>query len=66
MNNTANDINYDNKIEFLKNILKKQIIKESKKQEIISILNYLESIKKENTDDSISYEINLLCDCLFE
>ena len=66
MNNITGDIKNDNKIEFLKNILKKQIIKEDKKQEILSILNYLESIKKENIDDSISYEINLLYDCLFE
>tara|TARA_Y100000389_G_scaffold99354_1_gene96078 strand:+ start:9490 stop:9687 length:198 start_codon:yes stop_codon:yes gene_type:complete len=65
MNNITGDIKNDNKIEFLKNILKKQIIKEDKKQEILSILNYLESIKKENIDDSISYEINLLYDCLF-
>ena len=66
MNNITCDIKNDNKIEFLKNILKKQIIKEDKKQEILSILNYLESIKKENIDDFISYEINLLYDCLFE
>ena len=60
------NISEDNKkLEFLKKVLQRQLIKEAQKQEILLILNYLENEYKNKSEDNKD-EINLLYKYLLE
>lgn len=65
MNNLQDDSKSNNKIELIKELLKKQIIDEKKKKNILFILNYLEYHESFNKDDIyLKEEIELLYDCI--
>ncbi len=65
MNNLQNDTKSNNKIELIKELLKKQIIDEEKKKNILFILNYLEYQESFNKDDIyLKEEMKLLYDCI--
>lgn len=65
MNHIDNDTKPNNKIKLIKQLLKKQIVKEEKKKTLLFILNYLERQKQNNKDDIyLSKEMKLLYDCI--
>ena len=65
MNNLHNDTKSNNKIEMIKELLKKQIVNEEKKKNILFILNYLEYQESCNKDDIyLEQEMKLLYDCI--
>ena len=65
MNNLHNDTKSNNKIEMIKELLKKQIVNEEKKKNILFILNYLEHQESCNKDDIyLEQEMKLLYDCI--
>ena len=65
MNNLHNDTKSNNKIEMIKKLLKKQIVNEEKKKNILFILNYLEYQESCNKDDIyLEQEMKLLYDCI--
>ena len=65
MNNLHNETKSNNKIEMIKELLKKQIVNEEKKKNILFILNYLEDQESCNKDDIyLKQEMKLLYECI--
>ena len=63
MNNPQDDTCKKNKLEIIKELLKKQGVDDEKKQQILHCLNYLEFQKMYNEDDIfLNAEIQILFD----
>ena len=65
MNNFQDKTIHNDKMKMLKELLKKQIVNEEKKKELLHILNYLEHQKVHHQDDIyLKDEISQLYECL--
>lgn len=65
MKNLQNNTKINNKTELIKNLLKKQLVNEEKKKNILFVLNYLEYQQSLNKDDIyLEKEMKLLYDCI--
>lgn len=61
------DIKTNNKIEMIKELLKKQNVSEEKKKDILFIINYLEYREINNKDDIyLKQELKKLYDCFYK